>query len=102
MTKPSDSDSIHDMPIKKSSFKELRKTKTRTLFNRIREKQIKDTMKKIQKALAAQNLEDAQKLAKNVVGMIDKAAKRHIIHPNKASRKKSRLFAAIKRASAKK
>ncbi|MBI2051042.1 MAG: 30S ribosomal protein S20 [Parcubacteria group bacterium] len=90
------------MPIKKSSFKELRKTKTRTRFNSIREKQIKDAMKKIQKALTVKNLEEAQVLAKNVVAMIDKAAKRRIIHPNKASRKKSRLFAAIKRAAAKK
>ncbi|OJI06889.1 30S ribosomal protein S20 [bacterium CG10_46_32] len=89
------------MPIKKSSFKELRKTKTRTLFNKIREKKIKDTLKKIQKALTIKNLEEAQKLAQSVVGMIDKAAKRNIIHPNKAARKKSRMFAAIKKASAK-
>ena len=90
------------MPIKKSSFKELRKTKTRTVFNKIREKRIKDAMKKIQKALTGQHLDEAQKIAEDVVGMIDKAAKRNIIHPNKAARKKSRLFAAIKKASAKK
>lgn len=90
------------MPIKKSSIKELRKTKTRTLFNKIREKKIKDTTKKIHKALVAQNLEEAQKLAKDVVAMIDKAAKRNIIHPNKAARKKSRLFSAIKKAAPKK
>ncbi len=90
------------MPIKKSSFKELRKTKKRTLFNKIREKQIKETIKKIRKALVAQNLEEAQKLVKAVVAMIDKAAKRNIIHKNTASRKKSRMFAAIKKAAAKK
>lgn len=72
------------------------------MFNKIREKQIKDAIKKIQKALTAKNLEEAQKIAKSVVAMIDKAAKRNIIHPNKASRKKSRLFAAIKKAAAKK
>ena len=86
------------MPIKKSSFKELRKTKKRTLFNKIREKKIKETIKKIHKALVVRNLEEAQKLAGSAVGMIDKAAKRNIIHKNTAGRKKSRMFAAIKRA----
>lgn len=86
------------MPIKKSSFKELRKARKRTVFNAIREKRIKDAIKKIRKALSGKNLDEAQKLAKSVVSMLDKAAKRHIIHKNTASRKKSRMFAAIKRA----
>lgn len=87
------------MPIKKSSFKELRKARKRTVFNAIREKRIKDAIKKIRKALSGKNLDEARTIAKSVVGMLDKAAKRNIIHPNKAARKKSRVFAAIRKAS---
>jgi len=87
------------MPIKKSAVKELRKTKKRTVLNHNKEQKIKDTVKKIRKAVIAKNLEEAKKLASEAVVLIDKATKRKIFHKNAAARKKSRIFKAIKKAA---
>jgi len=79
------------MPIKQSGKKELRKSKKLAAFNSIRKKNIKDTIKKIHKAIVSENVDEAKKLAKEVVKMLDKAAKRNIVHKNTASRKKKRM-----------
>ncbi len=91
-----------DMPNKKSAMKELRKSTARATFNANYKKRIKDTLKKIQKALTASKIDDAQKLAKDVSSLLDKAAKHNIVHKNTASRKKSRVQNAIKKAASKK
>lgn len=83
------------MPIKKSAIKELRKTKKRTVANSNRKRKIRDTLKDIRKSLDAQNIEEAQKMVKDVIKLIDKAAKRNIFHKNTAARKKSRILKAI-------
>lgn len=46
----------------------------------------------------AGNVEEAQKMLPKAYQVIDKAAKRGVIKDNTASRKKSRLAAAIKKA----
>lgn len=86
------------MPIKQSAIKELRKTKKRTSRNRSTKSNIKDALKKVTKALQSKNIEAARAAAQEAVKILDKAASRRIIHPNKAARKKSRVFAAIKKA----
>ena len=85
------------MPIKDSAKKELRKTVKRTAYNKSRKNAIKDTIKKIRKAVVANQLDEAKKLIDKVTPMLDKAAKRHIIHPNKAQRTKSRLFKSLRK-----
>lgn len=86
------------MPIKASAQKELRKTKKRTVHNRAVKDNIKAAIKKVAKALHAKDMAAAQTAVTEAIKLLDKAAGRRIIHPNKASRKKSRLFAAIKKA----
>lgn len=87
------------MPIKKSSFKELRKSKKRTIANARKKKQLKDTLKKFGKTIVKGEREAAAKLAAESVKLLDRAAKKRRIHPNKAARKKSRLFKALRNAS---
>jgi small subunit ribosomal protein S20 len=83
------------MPIKKSAIKELRKTKKRTIANSNRKRKIRDTLKDIRKSLESQNIEEAKKMAQEVIKLIDKAEKRNIFHKNTAARKKSRILKAI-------
>lgn len=85
------------MPITKSAAKELRKAKKRAAANRAYLKKIKEALKAAQKAAKAKNAEGTQVAAKLAIKLLDKAAQRHIIHKNKAARKKSRLLAVIKK-----
>lgn len=54
-----------------------------------------DVVKKVRKMVEAGNKEEAQKMLPSAYKAIDKAAKRGVIKDNTASRKKSRLAAAI-------
>ncbi len=87
------------MPIKKSAFKELRKAKRRTAANAIQRKQLKDAVKKFGKSIAKGERDAAAKLAAESIKLLDRAAKKRRIHPNKAARKKSRLLKALRSAS---
>lgn len=76
------------MPIIKSAIKKVRKDKTRTARNKKRELVLKSLIKKARTAKTAKNLQA-------VFSALDKAAKVHLIHPNKAARLKSRLSKGI-------
>ena len=64
-----------------------------------RKRVLGDATKKV-RTLISTNVEEASKSLSEAYKAIDKAAKRGIIKKNTASRKKSRLALAIKRASA--
>lgn len=72
------------MPIIQSAIKKVRKDKTRTARNKKRELTLKSLVKKARVSKAAKDLQSA-------FSALDKAAKVHLIHPNKAARLKSRL-----------
>lgn len=72
------------MPIIKSAIKKMRKDQVRYLRNRKRETALKAKVKKARMTKSAKDLQA-------VFSSLDKAAKVHLIHPNKASRLKSRL-----------
>lgn len=72
------------MPLIKSAIKKLRKDRVRTARNKKRELILKTLIKKARVQKTAKSLQD-------VFSALDKAAKVHLIHPNKASRLKSRL-----------
>lgn len=89
---------ISHMPIIKSAIKKVRKDKTRTARNKKRELNLKSLVKKARTTKATQDLQAA-------FSALDKAAKVHLIHPNKAARLKSRLSkggAPVPQKSAKK
>lgn len=72
------------MPIIKSAIKKLRQDKKRTKHNLFIEEQMKDSVKK---AVSSKKGVDITK----AISLVNKAAKRSIIHKNKASRITSRL-----------
>ena len=58
---------------------------------------MRDVLKKVSKTVAAGKKSDAETLMKDAYQAFDKAAKRGVIKPNTAARKKSRLMASIKK-----
>lgn len=82
------------MAITSSAKKAHRASLTKRVFNVRRKRAMVDATKGARKAMTPESLSLAFKA-------IDKAAKRGIIKKNTASRKKSRLAAAFKRAAGK-
>lgn len=79
------------MPRRRTSIKRTRANKKRQLRNiRIKE-QLKKLLKKFQSLLSEKNIEEAKKMLGKVYSSLDKAAKKRIIHPKTADRKKARL-----------
>lgn len=79
------------MPNIKAAIKWQRQTERRTLRNLDLKTRLKTLFKK-----AKSNPEQAS----SVEAQFDKAARKGIIHPNKAARKKARLVRAIRAAAA--
>ncbi|MBQ7823371.1 MAG: 30S ribosomal protein S20 [Bacteroidaceae bacterium] len=72
----------------KSSIKRIRQTRTATLRNRYYGKTARNAVKKLR---ALTSKEEAVVLYKKVSGMLDKLAKKNVIHKNKANNLKSKL-----------
>lgn len=53
--------------------------------------ELKKTIKKYQQMVTAKNAGEAAATLKKVYALLDKAAKKNVIHKNKANRDKSRL-----------
>ena len=89
------------MAITSSAKKAQRSSLNKHVFNLRRKRVLGDTTKKV-RTLITTNVDEASKSLSAAYQAIDKAAKRGIIKKNTASRKKSRLAQAIKRATASK
>ena len=76
-----------------SSIKRIRSSETRRLRNRYQAKTTRNAVKALR---SLTNKEEAVAALPKVKSMLDKLAKRNIIHKNKAARHKSRLNAHIK------
>ncbi len=82
----------------KSSIKRSRQTVVRTERNRAEKSRMKTLRKKALTAIAAGDKESASKASADLSSAVDKAAKRNVIHPNKAAnikRKTAKGIAAI-------
>lgn len=79
------------MPITKSAKKALRGSLVKKATNDRNKKNIKESIKKIEKLVKEKNKAAAKKLLPEAYSVIDKAAKRGVIKKNTASRKKSQL-----------
>lgn len=77
-----------DMPIIKSAKKRVRSGARKRAMNLTTRKSMKEAVKKVAGTPSADSLRAAYKA-------LDKAAKRNVIHPNKAARTKSRLSKII-------
>ena len=72
----------------KSALKRIRSNDAKRLRNRY---QAKTTRTFIKRLKALTDKKEAQEMLKTVVSMIDKLAKKNIIHSNKAANNKSKL-----------
>lgn len=79
------------MPITKSAKKALRGSLVKKARNDRNKKNIKESLKKIERLVKEKKNDEAKKLLPNAYSVIDKAAKRGVIKKNTASRKKSQL-----------
>jgi small subunit ribosomal protein S20 len=72
----------------KSSLKRIRQTNARRLHNRYHAKTARNAVKALR---ATEEKEEVRTLYPKVCSMLDKLAKKNIIHRNKASNLKSKL-----------
>ena len=80
------------MPRRRTSLKSNRVNKRKHTRNLKVKGQLKKTIKKFQELLAKKNTEEAKTFISKVFSQLDKAAKKNIIHPATANRRKSRLM----------
>lgn len=73
------------MPILKSAIKKLKQDKKRTKVNKVYRENLRRAVKQARK-------EKSAKAVKLAYSALDKAAKKKVIHKNKAARLKSRLM----------
>ena len=86
------------MPITKGAQKAHRSSLKKRVYNIRRKSAMHAVVTDIRKLLSSGKAKEAQELLPKAYKAIDKAAKRGVIKDNTASRKKSRLVAAIKKA----
>ena len=72
----------------KSALKRIRQTATRTLRNKYQHKTTRNAVKALRDS---SDKKEASVMLSKVSGMLDKLAKRNIIHNNKAANLKSKL-----------
>jgi len=72
----------------KSALKRIRSNEKKRLLNRYQHKTTRSAIKKLRELTDAK---EAQTMLPSVVSMIDKLAKKNVIHANKAGNLKSKL-----------
>ena len=72
----------------KSALKRIRSNQAKKLRNKYQHKTTRTFVKRLK---STTDKSEAQELLKTVAGMLDKLAKKNIIHKNKAANQKSKL-----------
>jgi small subunit ribosomal protein S20 len=84
----------------KSAEKRIRQTTTRTAVNRKRTSLIKNSLKKVEAAIATGNKDVAQKALKEAQPTLMSGVSKGVVKLGTASRKMSRLSSRIKKLAA--
>ncbi|MDD3345104.1 MAG: 30S ribosomal protein S20 [Candidatus Omnitrophica bacterium] len=87
------------MPRRRTSLKSNRVNKRKHTRNVKVKNQLKKTIKKFQELLAKKDSAEAKAFITKVFSQLDKAAKKNIIHPGTANRKKSRLTLRLNKSA---
>lgn len=82
----------------KSAKKRIRQTEKRTARNRLYRSSARTYIKRTRQLIAAGELEQAEEMAEKAYSTLDKAARKRILHPRNAARRKSRLMSALAEA----
>jgi len=88
------------MPNIASAKKRTRQNEKRRKKNQAQKSAIRTQEKKLRSLVAEKKLDEAAKAQSQLVSLVDKAAKKNLIHKNAASRKKSRIANLIKKSAA--
>lgn len=88
------------MPNIQSAKKRLRQSLERRTRNRAAKSTLKTYIKRLQSSLTAKDFDAARSQFPALCKLLDQTASKGIIHPNKASRTKSRLSHSIRRGEA--
>ena len=80
------------MPRSKSAEKAARASERKQLRNKSVRSATKTQMTRAEKLISSNELEPAREAVTNAISALDKAAKKGVIHPNTAARRKSRLM----------
>jgi len=86
------------MPKRRAAVKRLRVDKKRRLRNLKVKKELKKSIKQLQVLAASKNTAEAKTSLTKIFSLLDKAAKKKIIHPKTADRRKSRLAKKVLKA----
>ena len=89
------------MPIIKSAKKRVKVTAKASARNARTKRNLRDSLKAFTKALEAGKPAEISKAQNSAVSAIDTAAKKSVIHKNKAARQKAKLAARVKAAGIK-
>ena len=87
------------MPRRRTSLKSNRVNKRKHTRNLKAKGQLKKTIKKFQDLLTKENTGEAKAFISKVFSQLDKAAKKNIIHPATANRRKSRLMRRLSKTA---
>lgn len=83
-----------------SAKKRIRQTVRRTERNRNYTAAARTQIKTVRKLIAAGELDEAETAANQAYKTLDKAARKRVLHPRNAARRKGRLMAALAAARA--
>ncbi|MBU1110005.1 30S ribosomal protein S20 [Patescibacteria group bacterium] len=87
------------MPQIKSAAKALRSSQRKQVYNLRTKRKFKQAVKAVREAAKAKDKKKAQEILPQAYRELDIAAKKHIIHRNKASRLKSRLAKSVEKTA---
>lgn len=86
------------MPRIKSAKKAMRQARSRTVRNKAQRSELRTAVKRVRAAATAEAATKAYAVAAK---LLDRAARKGLIHKNNAARHKSRLSAMLKKLAAK-
>ena len=87
------------MPNSNSAKKRVRQNAVHQLRNKARKSAVKTGMRAVRDALGAGDVEAARTAFRRASGLLDRAARKRVIHRNRANRLKSRLQQQINAAA---
>jgi small subunit ribosomal protein S20 len=87
------------LPRTKSAERAARVSEKRRVVNRSIKSATKTHITSAEKLISENKLEPAREAVKKAVSALDRAAKRKVLHPNTAARRKSRLTKKLNKAA---
>ena len=79
----------------KSAKKSIRQTAKRTEHNKMYRTAARTHIKKVRTLIAEGKLDEAEVVARTAYSTLDKAGRKHVVHPRNAARRKGRIMAAL-------